>query len=128
LNSAFEDLDAFLSLVGERGIRVYLFTNPFHDLYWQLLRDQGHMPIYEDWRRSIEDLASRHKDNSVVLWDFSMDSAYLHEPVPASGIKSGALQWFWEPAHYRQQLGDLMIEAMLSEECNSQIVFGRPSP
>jgi hypothetical protein len=128
LNSAFEDLDAFLSLVGERGVRVYLFTNPFHDLYWQLLRDQGHMPIYEDWRRSIEDLASRHKDNSVVLWDFSMDSAYLHEPVPASGVKSGALQWFWEPAHYRQQLGDLMIEAMLSEECNSQIVFGRPSP
>lgn len=128
LNSAFEDLDAFLSLVGERGIRVYLFTNPFHDLYWQMLRDQGHMPTYEDWRRSIEDLANRHKDNSVVLWDFSMDSAYLHESVPAGGVKSGALQWFWEPAHYRQQLGDLMIEAMLSEECNAQVAFGRPIP
>lgn len=125
LNSAFEDLDAFLSMVGERGINVYLFTNPFHELYWKLMREQGHMPAYEDWMQSLEDLARKHRDNSVALWDFSLDSEYLHEPVPASGVKSAPLQWFWEPAHYRQHLGDLMVEAMLSEQCNSQVAFGR---
>jgi hypothetical protein len=125
LNIAFDDLDAFLSLVSRRGIQVYLFTNPFHDQYWELLSEQGHMPVYEDWKRSIEDLVSKHQGGNVVLWDFSLDSAYLHENVPASGVKSGPLQWFWEPAHYRQQLGDLMIEAMLSEQCNSRVMFGR---
>lgn len=125
LNPAFDDLDAFLALVGGRGIKVYLFTNPFHEMYWELFRNQGHMPVYDEWMRAMEALARKHANSSVVLWDFSMDSMYLHEPVPGSGVKSGPLQWFWEPAHYRQQLGDLMIEAMLSEQCDSRVQFGR---
>lgn len=125
LNSAFEDLDAFLSLVGERGINVYLFTNPFHELYWELFRAYGHMPAYADWMQSMEELARKHQDSTVVLWDFAMDSDYLHEQLPGSGVKSGPLQWFWEPAHYRYQLGDMMIEAMLSEPCNTPVAFGR---
>jgi hypothetical protein len=125
LNSAFDDLDQFLSLVGERGIDVYLFTNPFHELYWELFRTQGHLPVYEDWMRAVEELAKGHRDRSVMLWDFAMDSDYLHESVAGKGVKSGPLQWFWEPAHYRQQLGDLMVEAMLSEQCDTPVVFGR---
>lgn len=125
LDSAFDDLDAFLSMMAKRGIKVYLFTNPFHEIYWDLLRSQGHMPMYEDWLRSMEELSKKHPDSAVAFWDFSTDSAYVHEPVPASGVRSGPLQWFWEPAHYRQQLGDLMVEAMLSESCDSEIAFGR---
>jgi hypothetical protein len=125
LVSAFDDLDAFLSLVGKRGIDVYLFTNPFHELYWELFRAQGHMPVYQDWLRSMEELARKHQDTSVELWDFSMDSDYLHESVPGKGVKSEPLQWFWEPAHYRRELGDLMVEAMLSEQCSTPVAFGR---
>jgi len=125
LNSAVADLDAFLSLAGKRGIKVYLFTNPFHEQYWELMRTEGHMPVYEDWMRSMEALAQKHRGDAVAFWDFALDSNYVHEPVPGAGVKSGALQWFWEPAHYRQQLGDLMIESMLSESCESHVVFGR---
>jgi hypothetical protein len=126
LNPAFEDLDQFLSIVEERGIKVYLFTNPFHEDYWDLFRTQGHMPAYEDWMRSMEELVQRHRGSgNVEFWDFSVDSSYVHEPVPEGGVKSGPLQWFWEPAHYRRQLGDLMVDAMLSEQCGSEVAFGR---
>jgi hypothetical protein len=40
-------------------------------------------------------------------------------------VRSGPLQWFWEPAHYRQELGDLMVDAMLSDTCATEIAFGR---
>ena len=29
------------------------------------------------------------------------------------------LQWYWEPAHYRKELGDLMLEAIEGTECVS---------
>jgi len=124
LDPGFADLDAFLSTMSARGIKVYMFTNPFHGMYWQLFRAQGHMAVYEDWMRSMMELSARHRDTIVAFWDFSQDSPYLREEVPASGVKSGPLDWFWEPAHYRRQLGDLMVEAMLSEQCHSDGGFG----
>jgi hypothetical protein len=124
LDPAFDDIDIFLNIAAKRGIDVYLFTNPFHERFWDMLRTQGYLPLYDDWRQSIEALARKHKGSSVVFWDFSQDSAYIHEAVPAEGVKSGPLQWFWEPAHYRQELGALMVDAMLSEKCATDVVFG----
>jgi len=124
LDPAFEDIDAFLAIAAERGIAVYLFTNPFHDRFWDMLRTQGHLPAYEDWMRSMEALVRKHESTAVVFWDFSEDSPYIHEAVPAEGVKSGPLQWFWEPAHYRQELGELMVDAMLSESCDTKVAFG----
>ncbi len=125
LNPAFADLDMFLTMAAARGIKVYLFTNPFHEIFWDMLQSEGHMPMYEDWVRSVEDLVKRHESGSVVLWNFSEDSSYIHETIPGQQVKSGPLQWFWEPAHYRRQLGDLMVDAMLSDRCNTEVAFGR---
>ncbi len=125
LDPAFEDLDVFLSIAAARGIKIYLFTNPFHEKFWEMLKQEGHMPLYEDWTKSIENLVKRHEGGSVVFWNFSEDSSYIHETIPAARDRSGPLQWFWEPAHYRQQLGELMINAMLSDRCDTEVAFGR---
>jgi hypothetical protein len=125
LNPEFADIDAFLDLAAARGIKVYLFTNPFHDSFWELLRTRGHMPAYVDWMQSMENLVRKHQNVSIEFWDFSEDSPYIHESVPAAGVRAGPLQWFWEPAHYRRELGDIMVDAMLSEHCGTDIKFGR---
>ncbi|MCB1705705.1 MAG: hypothetical protein KDI17_12630 [Halioglobus sp.] len=125
LNPAFATLAHFLDIATARGIKVYLFTNPFHDSFWDLLRDQGHMTAYSDWMRSLQALVRNYPQGAVELWDFSADSPYIHEEVPAAGVRSGPLQWFWEPAHYRRELGDLMVNAMLSDGCGTDIAFGR---
>lgn len=124
-NRAVGELNAFLDIAAAQGTKVYLFTNPFHDSFWELLRDQGHMPAYEDWMQELESLLRKRRGGAVEFWDFARDSAYIHERVPAAGVRSGPLQWFWEPAHYRQELGDLMVDAMLSDTCATEIAFGR---
>jgi hypothetical protein len=124
-NRAVGELEAFLDIAAARGIKVYLFTNPFHDSFWELLSTQGHMPAYDDWMQEIESLLRKRRSGSVEFWDFAQDSPYIHESVPAAGVRSGPLQWFWEPAHYRQELGDLMVDAMLSDTCATRIAFGR---
>jgi len=125
LDSVVEDLSAFLDILVRRDIKVYLFTNPFHESYWEMFRAQGYMPLYDDWMASIEAVVRKHTTGSVLFWNFSEDSPFIHEKVPAKGVKSGPLQWFWEPSHYRRQLGDLMIDTMLSESCETDVAFGR---
>ncbi len=125
LNIGFAELRRFLDITSARGIKVYLFTNPFHENFWALFRAQGLMPAYQDWLASIEALAREYPGGAVELWDFSGDSPYIHEPVPAAGVRSGPLRWFWEPAHYRREVGDLMLDAMLADSCDSNVSFGR---
>lgn len=125
IHSSFDDLSEFLQIARARNIEVVLFTHPFHTTYWELLEGRGLMPLYQQWTVAIAELAAGQQPQEVELWDFSGDSPYIHEVFPAPGELSGPLQWFWEPAHYRKELGDLMVDAMLSDSCGTQIKFGR---
>ncbi|MEZ5571752.1 MAG: hypothetical protein R3E64_06980 [Halioglobus sp.] len=124
LNSAFGDLDDFLDLAAERNIRVYLFTNPFHQSFWTLLRENGHMPAYQRWMHELTETIRRHRDADIVFWDFAQDPSYISEPIPAKGVVSKPLEWFWEPAHYRRQLGDIMVDALLAKSCETDASYG----
>jgi hypothetical protein len=125
LDPSFEDLEIFLDMAVERNIKVYLFINPFHQIYWDLLEDLGQMPLNMEWLNEVQLVVKNYPPEAVSLWDFSINSPFIHETVPPHGEKSGPLQWFWEPSHYREQLGDLMIETMLSDSCDTDVAFGR---
>jgi len=125
LDPSFNDLRIFLDIATARGIVVHLFLNPLHESYWELIRTQGHSHLYEEWRNELKAIAADYPADEVSLWDFAVDSPYIHEPIPPPGQKTGPLKWFWELSFYRRQLGDLMIDAMLSDSCGSQVAFGQ---
>jgi len=126
-DQSYADLAAFLTISAAMGVEVVLFTNPFHESYWALLQRHNLMPLYDRWLTDIEKLAraSSADMGPVPLWNFSEDSIYIHEPVPAKPEKNTPLAWFWEPAHYREELGNLMVNAMLAEDCSVAHGFGR---
>lgn len=124
LPDEFERLRDFLVTAKERNVRVTLFTNPLHNEFWRLMKKHDLMETYRDWLTAITELLAGMDDQNIAFWDFSYDSPYIHEIVPPPGKNAKPLQWFWEPAHYRQELGDLMLDAMLSGQCGSKVVFG----
>lgn len=124
LSSDFSVLDRFLDVAEEKGVRVIMFTNPFHEQFWRLLKDEQLAEQHQEWLELIVDRLQKRGSDNVEFWDFSADSAYIHESVPGAGVKGDALKWFWEPAHYRRELGDLMLEAMINESCEQQRDFG----
>lgn len=124
LAQSFDDISAFLAMATKRGVEVYLFTNPFHESYWELMEEQSLMSVYADWMQSMTELVRAHQGRSVSMWNFSQNSVYIHEKIPGRGVKTGPLNWFWEPAHYRRELGDIMVDAMFSESCSREAVFG----
>lgn len=82
------------------------------------------MGLYDEWLRELTTLVGAYSADRVEFWDFSVDSVYMHEPVPPPGARREPLQWFWELSYYREQLGDLLLETLLSESCGSPVAFG----
>ncbi|NND69676.1 MAG: hypothetical protein HKN19_18950, partial [Halioglobus sp.] len=117
-------LEQFLDILRARDINVTLFTNPLHDAFWSMLRREGHLQYYDDWLLTLLNRLQAREDARLRFWDFAIESQYIHEEVPPSADRSGPLEWFWEPSHYRRELGDLMLERMLSGSCGTQVQFG----
>ncbi len=113
ISPAFEALKAHLAWAAERDIRVTLFINPYHSDYLYLIRTTGQWPLFEAWQRQLAKLVV---ENDVLLWDFNAVSAYTTEQ-PHADTHAPELEWFWEPAHYRKELGDLMLASMLERAC-----------
>ena len=119
----FNLFSRFLEILAVERVDVVVLTNPFHEWFWDLLRARGLFEAHADWLAEIERRV-RVAPGRVTLWDFSADSEYVHESVPALGTKAPPRNWFWEPSHYRKSLGDRMLESMLVTECGGQVSFG----
>ena len=124
-SQALRLLKEFLRITDARGIKVTIFTNPFHEKFWELMQKQDMVKMQQEWLKQLVQLVKESGIPDVKLWNFSDDPEYIHEVVPGPGEKSGPLNWFWEPAHFRKELGDLMIDSMLADECKAPHKFGR---
>ncbi len=111
----FEALKNAIIRGREQGVRVVIFINPYHAEYLQSIRLTGKWILFENWKREIVRIASEQGIGSV--WDFSGFDRYSSESLPVEGKHATAMKWFWEPAHYRKELGDLMLGRMLEEDC-----------
>lgn len=107
-------LRRFLDWADTRGVDVVLFINPYHSDYLVQIQMTGKWSLLEDWKRQLARIATEH---DVPLWDFNAFDRYSTESPPLPGDRHTELKWFWEPAHYRSQLGELMLASMLDRQC-----------
>lgn len=109
-----EALRRFLQWAEAEGIEVVLFINPYHADYLVQIEASGKWPLMEEWKRQLTAAADEY---GIALWDFNGLDATSTEAPPAPGDRKRMLEWYWEPAHYRHELGDLMLAAMLDRAC-----------
>ncbi len=110
----FRSLEYLLEGVDGRKTQVYLFINPYHIDYLSAIYNNGLWEQFEQWKLRLLEIADSHQ---VPLWDFSLITRYNSEPAPASDVAADGLKWFWEPAHYKQEVGDLMLASMVPGWC-----------
>lgn len=108
-----EALKWFIDYVTVRDIQLILFINPYHADYLESIWQTGKWPLLEEWKRALVELAA---DYSVPLWDFNGFNRFTTDKQPAAGDKKSVLNWFWEPAHYRKELGNIMLVQMITDE------------
>lgn len=110
----FRSLEYLLKGIDGRKTQVYLFINPYHIDYLSAIYNNGLWEQFEQWKLRLLEIADSHQ---VPLWDFSLITRYNSEPAPASDSAANELKWFWEPAHYKQEVGDLMLASMVPGWC-----------
>jgi hypothetical protein len=110
-SALLEALDRAIAMIQARGARVVVFINPYHAQYLEGINEAGYGPLFARWKQALADLVRRKQD--VALWDFALLNSYTNEAPPSKGDKRNMLSWFLEPAHYRKELGDLLLRTML---------------
>ncbi|GAB3036275.1 hypothetical protein [Bowmanella dokdonensis] len=122
-NPYMNRLSGFIGQATGQGIQVYAFTSPYHYSYLHLLAELGYWQSFNQWKLMLADLATSVSSERVYFWDFSGFSDFTTEAFPV-GKSTEPMQWYWEPAHYRKELGDIMLQKMLGEEAG-RVEFGR---
>lgn len=125
ISEDFSYLEELVLKATQKGVRVIVFTNPLHHRFWKIIKRAELIEQNSIFLEKIEEIINRSGNQKVDFWDFSGDSIYIREDVNTARNKGVGLKWFWEPAHYKKELGDLMIESMFAKECNTKEVFGR---
>jgi hypothetical protein len=105
--SSWAALRKIIALCRQRGIELTLVIDPVHALLLEGLSCCGDGRAYARWKADLTRLAEAE---TVPLWDFTGYSAYTTEPLLAQSDSSG--RWFWEPSHFRKELGDLVLERL----------------
>jgi len=121
----FETLNFLLKQLRSRNIKTYLFINPYHAHYLKIMEMANLEKPFQDWKRKLVDLTHSPDNNDLIeLWDFSILDDFQSERILDQDRKT--LKWFWEPAHYRKELGDIMIWNMMGPDEKKNIPsFGK---
>ena len=78
------------------------------------VRDNGQLPSGE----TIKDIVKKYGHGKVSLWDYALYSPYTVTPEPIRNNKTKLKGWFWEPSHYKEELGDRMLSDIFSLTCS----------
>lgn len=107
--AALEDLARYCR---ENGIRLVLFTYPYHADLLLAFDRTGLWPAFGDWQRRLAALGARE---GVPVWTFTRLDSATTEAVPAPGDTKTKLGWYWEGGHFKAALGERMVRAMLGQ-------------
>ena len=110
----FVHLGRLIKIAQSKNINIVFFINPYHSSYLHTIAEQGQWTNFQLWKQTLVQYLNQMQGSNFNLWDFSGGSNFVNESVPIATYKK-QMQWFWEPAHYRKELGDIMLNNMLNE-------------
>jgi hypothetical protein len=122
-NGPLPNLDIVAAMIGftrAHGVKLTLAIAPHHIDALELYARNGLWPRVEQLKTELAALVAS-QGNGVTLWDFMDYSSFSEENVPLAGDRQTPTHWFWESAHFKKQLGEVMIRCMFG---GSVPVFG----
>lgn len=111
--AALERFDATLGELCKRGMRLRVYLNPTHAIMHEALYWRGKWAALERWEATLATLAATRRAHGcdLRLYDFSGFNSVTTEALPPPGSKA-SMQYYWEPSHYRANVGATMMARM----------------
>lgn len=106
-----------MARVQSQDCRLIVVFPPVHAAYLEGLSQIGEWDNYEEGKRMVVALADECNNVSderppIRVWDFSSFHGLPAEPPPKPGSEQ-PMQWYLDPLHFRETLGNLVIDRIL---------------
>lgn len=105
--SPLHQLIATIKKWQQKGCQVTVFINPYHSEYYQQIKIAGLSRAFKNWRELMR--LTFETELSAPFYDFTDLGISKSELTDDNGY----LTYFWEPAHYTQAMGELMLQRMI---------------
>jgi hypothetical protein len=109
------ELRDLVEIARRRHVKLTLFISPSHARESEVVRAAGLEPTFEQWKRGVTQIAA---DAGAPLWDFGGYNSITTEPVPPLDRPHARMAYYWESAHYKEVLGNMILDR----------ISGRPNP
>jgi hypothetical protein len=111
------ELREMMQWARERRIDLRLYISPIHAIDLETQQSIYGWQQIEDWKRALLEAANAEYITSggtfqIPLWDFSGYNSVTTEAIPASPDRDTRMSYYWDQSHYRQQVGDWILERM----------------
>ncbi|MBL7525460.1 hypothetical protein I5282_02590 [Legionella sp. 30cs62] len=81
---------------------------------------------YEQWQSKLVSLVNYHNMNhpnlQYALWSFNNINQFTTEPLPVKDDHVTKMQWFWDPLHFKNEFGNLILSSILNPQFKSNII------
>lgn len=99
-----QDFKDIVTICKDRNIELKVFISPSHASQWESLYRGGLWQIFEQWKRELVEI--------TPVWDFSGYNSITTEAIDRE------MQNYWDSSHYRQEVGDLVIDRLFNVPAN----------
>lgn len=110
-------LDAILARLSRADTTIYVIIYPYHAQIRVLAERLGMGELFADWKQLLISIAERNARPGVRIevWDFSAIAPETIEAIPPKGDRQTRLNYYWEGGHFKNQLGDRVLERLLGK-------------
>jgi hypothetical protein len=120
--STIEYLQKIIKLCEAKNTDLQIVIAPEHIRLLETYKLLGLWKKYEQWQIELTRLVEKHNRafplSPYYLRSFNRITPCIKEPFPAKNDKSLTMKWFWDPMHFKNELGNLMLQQILSPQRN----------
>ena len=125
--STLRYLKTIISSAYKNNIKLHVIISPNHARFLEVIRAADLWEVYEQWKRMLVSLNESESINSgkaaFKIWDFTGYDAYNSEQVPLKIEPNRVMKWFWEPSHYKAELGTILLNRVFELDKHSDEVY-----
>jgi hypothetical protein len=116
VSMAMNQVDLFIEKLKNEKIAVSFVLPPLHTNYINNIYKYGLGSSYEQWKDHLATkVKAANSSNQFQLLDFSCHSPAALEPIPKTGDRQSAMQFYWDAEHFKSSLGTELLQLALAE-------------
>lgn len=119
----FETFRQIVRLACVNEIDLQIVLSPVHAYLLVAKEAAGMTELWERWQRAVVETAASEAEISgckpAPIWDFSGYNEFTSETIANSTSTADSPEWYWDPAHYRKELGDKILNRVFGQESDS---------